>query len=124
MLKVHAKNWGNVAVLCLRGRIVNGETAPLRDAVSSQSNVNAIVLDLARVSTIDAGGLGVLLELRQQAESRGVRFKLMNVTKLVRRVLEITRLASVFEITSEKEMMLAAGSRGPQTSAAQFVACA
>ena len=37
MLKVHAKNLGTVAVLCLQGRIVNGETETLRNAVHSLS---------------------------------------------------------------------------------------
>jgi anti-anti-sigma factor len=123
MLKVHAKNLGSVAVLCLRGRIVNGDTAALREAVNSQLDVNAVVLDLARVSTIDAAGLGVMLELREQAESKGVRFQLMNVTTLVRRVLEVTRLDSVFEITSRREELVVTA-QGPQISAAQFAACA
>src|SRR5919106_5238977 len=116
MLKVHVRNFGSIAILCLRGRIVNGETAALREAVNSQANVNAVVLDLARVSTIDAAGLGVMLELRQQSETKGVHFKLVNITKLVRRVLEITQLDSVFEITSVAKEF----SQNPQTSVAQF----
>jgi len=107
MLKVHAKNLGTVAILCLQGRIVNGETTALRKAVDSQSDVSAVVLDLAQVNTIDAGGLGVMLELRQQTQAKGIHFKLMNVTKLVSRVLEITCLNSVFEITSEAEVLSA-----------------
>jgi anti-anti-sigma factor len=103
--------------------MVNGETTSLRHAANSHPNVSALVLDLARVSTIDAAGLGVMLELRHQAESKGVQFKLMNVTRLVHRVLEITHLTAVFEITSEREI-LAAGSRGRETSAGQFAACA
>ena len=114
MLKVHARNLGTVTVLCLQGRIVNGETATLRKAVRSQSKVSAIVLDLARVSTIDAGGLGLLLKLREQTEARGILFKLMNVTKLVSKVLEITRLDSVFEVTSGVELWPAISrARGP-----------
>jgi anti-anti-sigma factor len=66
------------------------------------------VLDFARVNRIDAGGLGVLLELREQTKARGIEFKLMNVTKLVKQVLEITRLDSVFEISSELELTSAA----------------
>ena len=108
MLKVHAKRLGSVAVLCLQGRVVQGETATLRIAVRSQSEVSAVVLDLARVSTIDAGGLGVMLELREQTQSRGIDFKLMNVTKLVQKVLAITRLNSVFEILPERATTLAA----------------
>ena len=103
MLKIHTKNSGSVSVLALQGRIVSGETSVLRDAVLAQSKASAVVLDLARVSSVDASGLGLMLELRKQAESQGVRFKLMNVTKLVSRVLEITRLDSVFEVTSTVE---------------------
>src|SRR5215813_3340990 len=98
MLKVQTTNLGNVAVFCVQGRIVRGETEALRKAVLAQLNVNAVVLDLARVRTIDAGGVGLLLELRQHTESRGVEFRLKNVTKLVRQVLEITRLDEVFRI--------------------------
>ena len=115
MLKVHARNLGNVAILCLQGRIVNGETAPLRNAVDSQSEVSAVVLDLARVSTVDAGGLGVMLELRAQTESKGISFKLINVSRLISTVLEITRLNSVFEVTSGVELLpVASPARGAQ----------
>lgn len=115
MLKVHAKKLGNVAVLCLKGRIVSGETEALRNAVECLSDAGTVILDLARVTTVDARGLGVMLELRQQAEARGVRFELMNVSKLVSRVLEITRLDSVFRITSRVEFFPAVARR--QTSA-------
>ena len=106
MLRVYAKKFGTVAIVCLQGRIVSGETAALRDVVDSQSNVSAVVLDLSRVSTIDAAGLGVMLELRERTQSRGIVFKLMNMTKLVSRVLEITRLNSVFEVTTVAEILL------------------
>jgi anti-anti-sigma factor len=103
MLKVHAKELGTVAVLCLQGQIVNGETEILRNAVHSLPEVSAVILDLARVTTVDAGGLGAMLELRAQVESKGIRFELMNVTKWVSKVLEVTRLDSVFKITSGVE---------------------
>jgi anti-anti-sigma factor len=123
MLKVHAKNLGTVAVLCLEGQIVNGETQSLRDAVHSLSEVSAVILDLARVTTVDAGGLGVMLELREQAESKGVRFELMNVTKLVSRVLEVTRLDSVFQITAGVEFFPSV-SRSRRPSVAALASCA
>jgi len=103
MLKVQTKNLGTVAVLCLQGQIVNGETEILRDAVHSQPEVSAVILDLARVTTVDAGGLGVMLALREQVEAKGIRFELTNVTSQVSKVLELTRLDSVFRITSGVE---------------------
>src|SRR5215510_4725913 len=98
MLKIHTRNLGNVTVYCLEGRFVNGETAALRNAMYSESNAGAIVFDLARVSTIDASGLGLLLELRRQAQLKGAGFKLMNASRFISRVFEITRLDSVFEV--------------------------
>ena len=123
MLKVHAKNLGTVAIFCLQGRIVNGETQNLRNAVHSVSEVSAVILDLARVTAVDAGGLGVMLELREQAQSKGIRFELMNVTKLVRRVLEVTRLDSVFQITAGVEFFPAV-SRSRQASLGALAPCA
>jgi anti-sigma B factor antagonist len=101
-MEVQTKKLGNLAVLSVQGRIVRGQTARLKDAVLNQSDVSMVVIDLARVSTIDAGGLGAMLELRERTESRGIEFRLKNVTKLVRQVLEITRLTSVFEILPER----------------------
>jgi len=103
MLKVHTRNLGNVAVVSLQGRIVNGETASLREAVASQLSASAVILDLARVSMIDASGLGLMLQLRKQTEAIGVGFKLMNVSKFVRQVFEITRLDTVFEVIPRVE---------------------
>ena len=115
MLKVHARNVGNVAFLCMQGQIVTGETETLRKAVQlqseAQSSVIAVVLDLARVSMVDAGGLGAMLELREQVQSKGIGFKLMNVNKLVGRVLEITGLDSVFEMASGVEFFPAVSRR-------------
>lgn len=127
MLKVHARNLGNVAFLCLQGQLVNGETETLRNAVhlqsAAQSDVSTVVLDLALVSTVDAGGLGVMLELREQVEAKGIGFKLMNVSKLVGKVLEVTRLDTVFEVTSEVEFFPAVSQRRP-ASARPFAFCA
>lgn len=119
MLKVSVKNLGAVAILALRGRMVNGKTAALRNTVHSQSGVSAIVLDLRRVSTFDASGLGLMLELREQTHSRGIDFKLMNVTSFVSQMLEMTRLNSIFEVTSGDEMFSEPSHGGPPSEVNQ-----
>ena len=121
MLKVHTKQWGSVAVLCLQGQIVTGNTESLRSAVFDLSGVSSVILDFARVSTIDAGGLGVLLGLREQAVANGIRFALMNLTKGVSIVLAVARLDSVFEITSGMEFFPVVA-RGQQAAAAVLLA--
>jgi len=107
MLRVHARKLGDIAVLSIRGGIVVGQTLPLRNKVQALSDVSAIILDLAHVTRIDAGGLGVLLELREETQARGIEFRLMNVNGLVEQILEITLLDSVFELSSETEISAA-----------------
>jgi anti-sigma B factor antagonist len=123
MLRVHTKNFGSIVILCVQGRIVIGETKALRDAVLSQSGIGLLVLDLARVDTIDAAGFGALLALRAETRSKGISLKLMNVTKNVRQLLDITRLSSVFEVTSMLEVM-PEGSFLSSSIAGKFAACA
>ncbi len=123
MLKVHAKKEGTVAVLCLQGQIVTGETESLRAAASDLSGVSSVILDFARVSTVDAGGLGVMLGLREQAAAKGIRFALMNVPKGVSTVLAVARLNSVFEFTSAMELFPVVAHRR-RVSAAILAHCA
>ena len=105
MLKVHAKKLNAVEVLCLEGQIINGDTEVLRSAVQSASGAGEIVLDLRNVSVVDAHGLGVLLQLREDALAKGIHFELINVRKSLYRLFEITRLNTVFEISSEVQFL-------------------
>jgi anti-sigma B factor antagonist len=122
MLRVSSRKLGNVITLCLRGRIVIGETFALQNALGAEIEASVIVLDLTGVTVIDAHGLGILLGLRQQAESKGIEFRLVNVTRLVSRVLEITRLNSVFDVHTEKDVL----KRMPlaRSSRVELAACA
>jgi anti-anti-sigma factor len=123
MLNIQAKNWGTIAVLSLQGQIVNGETELLRNAVQVLPEVSAIKLDFTRVTTVDAGGLGTMLALREQLQSKGIRFELMNVNKRIRTVLELTRLDSVFQITAAVELFPTV-SRNRQSPVAPLASCA
>ncbi len=100
MLKVHAKKSDMTEVLCLEGQIICGETEVLRSLVQLTPNTSEIILDLSNVNVVDAHGLGVLLQLREQSLARGVQFELMNVSKSLYRIFEITRLNTVFAIDS------------------------
>ena len=80
MLQVHAKNLDSFTVLCVQGQIVTGETDVLRAAFLSLAETPRVILDLAKVSIVDAHGLGVLIDLRQRTLSKGARFELMNVS--------------------------------------------
>jgi len=105
VLKIRVENVGHIAILYVTGRIVIGPAIDvLRRSVLSQIGVSEVVLDLSRVSRIDARGLGLLLELREQLRLRDVKFQLMNVASLVQQILRITCLDSVFDIVKEPEI--------------------
>ena len=97
MLKVRTQKLGNIAILCLQGKVVIGELEGLREAARSHANASMVVLDFAKVETIDAKGLGLLLELRDLMQSKGIEFRLVNMNGLVKQVLNITLLNSVFK---------------------------
>jgi anti-anti-sigma factor len=109
MLKVHTKKLGEVVVLRVQGYIVSGpELATLRSAVLSHTDANIVALDLSQTLVIDAGGLGVLLELRKWTEATGKEFKLFNPTFDVQQVLAIACLDSVFDIAFAEDVVSAA----------------
>jgi len=122
MLKVQTTKLGNVAVLTVHGKIVRGETYQLRRSVSEQTDKSVIVLDLGRVDTIDARGLGVLLEIRAHTQEMGIELRLRNVSKLINQILEITRLDSIFELASGSG--LRAPAPGPRAPLMQLAKCA
>ena len=96
MLKLYAKNLETAVILCLEGRIVSGETYILRNSMDSLRETSAVILDLARVTIVDAHGLGVMLKLRERAQEKAIRFELMNVSEPLSRVLQISRGSILF----------------------------
>src|ERR1700722_11067041 len=105
MLNTTAQKLGDSTVLRCQGRIVLGDAyAILRSAVLRQTHTRTLILDLAQVDRIDAGGLGVLLGLREWACSHAIRFRVMNVMNRVEHVLELTKLDRVFEFCSVEDM--------------------
>jgi anti-anti-sigma factor len=105
MLNVTVQKLGDASVLRCQGRIVLGDAySILRHAVLSQRHARMLVLDLAQIERIDAGGLGVLLGVRQWAGSGKGVFKLMNVMKNVDEILDLTHLKGVFEFCSVRDL--------------------
>jgi anti-anti-sigma factor len=98
MLKIHARKSDSVEILCLEGQITNGDTEVLCSAVELAAGASEIILDFSNVTLVDAHGLGVLLQLREQALASGIHFELVNVSENLSRVFEITCLNTVFEI--------------------------
>jgi anti-sigma B factor antagonist len=103
---INTEQTGDVAVLQCAGRIVRAQALSLlKDAVASLSQLRVVVLDLSEVEMVDAGGLGVLVSLHNWACAKGLQLNLVNPSKLVRQMLELTRLTSVLHISSVEDVI-------------------
>ena len=94
-----------VTVLDLRGRITLGEgSVSLRDAIRDlieKGSIN-ILLNLGDVNYIDSSGLGELISAFTSAKNRSVNLKLLNVTRKVHDLLQLTKLYTVFDIYDDE----------------------
>jgi anti-sigma B factor antagonist len=94
-----------VTIVDLYGRIVLGEgSAGVRDLVRNliKEGNKKILLNLRDVDYIDSSGLGELVSAFTSMRSHGGELKLLNLTKRVRALLQITKLLSVFDIKDDE----------------------
>ena len=105
-LQIEKEQTGDVAVLQCAGRMVRTEELSLlRDAVTGLSQARVIVLDLSEVAVIGARGLGILVFLHNWACANGIQLTLVNPSKVVREMLELTGLTSVLHISSVDDVI-------------------
>ncbi|MGH9567420.1 MAG: STAS domain-containing protein [Candidatus Angelobacter sp.] len=105
MLSFTVNSLGDMAVFECKGRLTVESAGTLKDAVRTEGQGKAIVLDLKQISDIDAAGLGVLTTLSAWAHEEGADLKLMNLMPRVEKVLELTRLKPVFRVCSARDLL-------------------
>ena len=100
-LKIASREVDGVAVLDLSGRITLGEgSVQLRDAVRGLigKGKKHILLNLGDVNYIDSSGLGELVSAFTSAKNQQAEVKLLNLTKKVHDLLQLTKLYTVLDI--------------------------
>jgi anti-sigma B factor antagonist len=94
-----------ITIVDLSGRISLGEgSALLRRTVRDllDNGHNKILLNLGDVNYIDSSGIGELVSGFTAVRSREGQLKLLNLTKKVHDLLQITKLFTVFEVYSDE----------------------
>lgn len=69
-------------------------------------NVPLLILDLTRVDFCDSSALGAFVDIHRRRAAAGHRFALIGIQAEVRRILELTRLASVLPLHDTAEDVL------------------
>lgn len=105
LLRTSCRSFGHAVVLDCEGKIVFGdETTLLHHQVKDLLNKNKhLVLNLAHVTYIDSSGVGELVGLSASAQQAGAKIVLAALTGRVKDVLQVTKLATIFEIYANSE---------------------
>ena len=96
---------GDVTVVDAVGRITLGEgSSMLREDLRQMigKGQKKILLNLANVSYIDSSGIGELVSGFTTVTNQGGELKLLNLTKRVHDLLQITKLYTVFEVFEDE----------------------
>ena len=92
---------GDVTVVDMAGRIDHaGGSSTLRDTLRDlvADGDKKILLNLGEISYIDSSGVGELVAGYTSVTNRGGQIKLLNLTKSMKHLLQITKLYTVFDI--------------------------
>jgi len=110
-----SKCWaGSVVMLSLEGRLtVEVDLQALHQSLEEciRQGAKNIVLDLARMPSLDCAGIGCLVTCYLNARSRGATLKLLNVGARPLRLLSLARLLTVIEVYHNDEETVASVAR-------------
>ena len=117
-LRLESRPVGEVFVVQCIGRMVAGNEiftlhSQVGDAIEKYGDV---VLQMEQLEFVDSSGLGALMRLMQSARAKGGDLKLSGVSPRIRKILDLTHLASQFEIYNSMEEAITAAYLGSRYS--------
>ncbi len=104
-MKTNVRQVNGVTILDCSGRITLGEgSVILRDAVRDllAKGNKKILLNLGDVTYIDSSGIGEMVSAYTTVRNQGGELKLLNLTKKVHDLLQITKLYTVFDVKDDE----------------------
>jgi len=104
-LKTNIRQVDGVNIVDCSGRITLGEgSVVLRDIVKDllSKGQKKILLNLGDVNYIDSSGIGELVSAYTTVRNSGGELKLLNLTKKVHDLLQITKLYTVFDVKDDE----------------------
>jgi anti-sigma B factor antagonist len=97
----HIPEDGAPTLLC-RGRITTETSGLFKSEVKKWvPRSKLVIVDLGKVDYVDSSGLGTVLATYVSAKSAGCTLRLVNLSQRIKDLLQLTRLASVFEAYGE-----------------------
>ena len=100
---------GDVTIIHLTGRITLGRgTETLRQAIEEvlARGRTSIVLNFDEITYVDSSGLGELVLARKRVVEAGGMLKLMKLKQIMRDLIQVTRLYTIFEVFDDEPAAL------------------
>ncbi len=113
-MKASTRQVDGITIVDLSGRITLGEgSVVLRDTIRDvvAAGNKRILLNLGDVTYIDSSGIGELVSSFTSVRNQGGELKLLNLTKKVHDLLQITKLYTVFDIKDDEAQAVASFSK-------------
>ncbi len=113
-MKASNRQVDGITIVDMSGRITLGEgSVILRDSIRDLigKGQKKILLNLGDVTYIDSSGIGELVSAFTAVRREGGELKLLNLTKKVHDLLQITKLYTVFDIKDDEATAIKAFSK-------------
>ncbi len=102
---LNTRKVGDVVVVDMVGQLGAGEPVLLlRNTVRRfmDDGTRKFVLNLGQVNHVDSSGLGELITTYTSARNRQGDVKLLNLSKIAKEILQVTKLLTVFDVFDDE----------------------
>ena len=107
-MDITTRSRGDIVILDIIGEIDLYNAPEIKDIINKLIEVQKynVVINLEKVSYIDSSGIGALISSLSNLKKYQGGLKIINVFASVRKVFELTKLTSFFEIFDSEEAAL------------------
>lgn len=105
-MKQQIRDTDGVRIISLSGKITIGAgDVMLRELIneSLEAGHGKILLDLGGITAIDSSGIGEMVASYTSARNRGAQLKLVNLSKKINDILQVTQLITVFDVFADED---------------------
>jgi anti-sigma B factor antagonist len=107
-MDITTRSRGDIVILDIVGEIDLYNAPEIKDIINKLIEVQKynVIINLEKVSYIDSSGIGALISSLSNLKRYQGGLKIINVFASVRKVFELTKLTSFFEIFDSEETAL------------------
>ncbi len=94
------ENRDNIVIFTLKDEHVDGRVSAELKAkmlITAQPDIDALIIDMTCVESIDSSGLGALLLANRQLQDHDIPIIIIGVQDFVKSLMKITRIDDLFE---------------------------